>query len=69
MKTIAIFMLALLLLFAGCIKTGGASEKGSTTAEQTEKTRTDLGISNSDLQIDDLGLDPTNDEFEEITRP
>lgn len=64
MKTIAIFMLALLLLFAGCIK-----EKGVTPAGQTEKTRTDLGISNSDLQIDDLGLDPTNDEFEEITRP
>ncbi|MGB9719414.1 MAG: hypothetical protein ACPL06_02355 [Candidatus Anstonellales archaeon] len=72
MKLLFIFAAALLLLSAGCIKTGAKDDATGGAGGQTIEQKTtgiDLGISDSDLQIDDSELDPTIDEFEEVKSP
>ncbi|MEM2948416.1 MAG: hypothetical protein QXG02_02715 [Candidatus Anstonellales archaeon] len=69
MKLILAFVISLLLIFAGCVK-AGTKEIGTKEKSETEEKTTgiDLGISDSDLQIDDPAVDPTNDNFE-IEKP
>ncbi len=72
MKSIAVFVLALLLLFAGCVETSAGEKTSAGQTEQTGQQKTpkvDLGISNSDLKIDDPGLDPATDNFEGLGNP
>jgi len=72
MKLLPLLAVAILLIFAGCIKTNGTETAGAGQVEKTQEQKqegVDLGISNSDLQIDDPGLDPTTDSSEDLERP
>jgi len=68
MKSSFIFLLvAFLFLLFGCVGTDTGKQTSSTQTSQTTQQKTpevDLGISDSDLNIDDPAIDPTTDSFE-----
>jgi hypothetical protein len=77
MKLLSLLAVAILLISVGCIKTNAIETAGAGQVEKTQEQKqevqkqggVDLGISNSDLQIDDPGLDPTTDSSEDLERP